>query len=131
MTTLGAVHVRLLVADLEACVRFYRDTLGLEQTLDAGVYAEFRAGDVVFGVYRRDLMAEVVGSAGKPALEESQDSVALIFAVDDVDAAYRQLQAQGVTFVVGPTDREAWVLRTAHFRDPDGNLIEINAPLHG
>jgi catechol 2,3-dioxygenase-like lactoylglutathione lyase family enzyme len=26
-------------------------------------------------------------------------------------------------------DRPEWGIRTAHFRDPDGNLIEINQPL--
>lgn len=28
-----------------------------------------------------------------------------------------------------PQDQAAWVLRVAHLRDPEGNLIEINAPL--
>ncbi len=129
MTTMGAVHVRLLVADYEACVRFYRDLLGLELRIDAGVYAEFKSRGTVLGIYKRELMAGIVGTAGKPAHAESQDRAALIFAVDDVDAAYRQLQAKGVVFVAEPTDRPDWVLRTAHFRDPDGNLIEINCPL--
>jgi lactoylglutathione lyase len=46
-----------------------------------------------------------------------------------VDATYADLKARGVHFVTEPADQEAWVLRVAHFRDPDGNLIEINAPL--
>jgi len=32
-------------------------------------------------------------------------------------------------FETEPTDRSVWGIRTAHFRDPDGNLIEINHAL--
>jgi hypothetical protein len=39
------------------------------------------------------------------------------------------LSGRGVQFVTEPHDQEAWVLRVAHLRDPEGNLIEINAPL--
>jgi lactoylglutathione lyase len=45
--------------------------------------------------------------------------------VADVDAAYEELKAKGVTFVRPPTDQR-WGLRTAHFADPEGNLWEIN-----
>jgi catechol 2,3-dioxygenase-like lactoylglutathione lyase family enzyme len=53
----------------------------------------------------------------------------LCFDVGDVDATHRALAGQGVVFLTPPTDRPAWMIRTAHFRDPDGNLVEINAPL--
>jgi catechol 2,3-dioxygenase-like lactoylglutathione lyase family enzyme len=46
-----------------------------------------------------------------------------------VDEAYRQLQARGVAFVTIPQSREEWGIRTAHFRDPDGNLLEIYSSL--
>jgi lactoylglutathione lyase len=55
--------------------------------------------------------------------------VALIMAVEDVDVIYQQLQARGVAFITEPIDHTNWGLRTAHFRDPDGNLIEINSSL--
>jgi uncharacterized glyoxalase superfamily protein PhnB len=48
----------------------------------------------------------------------------LVAFVEDVDAIYADLVAQGVEFVREPTDR-AWGLRTAHFKDPDGNIWEI------
>jgi catechol 2,3-dioxygenase-like lactoylglutathione lyase family enzyme len=31
--------------------------------------------------------------------------------------------------MTAPQDRAEWDIRTAHFRDPDGNLPEIYSPL--
>ena len=51
----------------------------------------------------------------------------LAASVADVDAAYEDLTAKGVTFVQPPTDKP-WGLRLAHFADPEGNLWEITQP---
>jgi catechol 2,3-dioxygenase-like lactoylglutathione lyase family enzyme len=51
--------------------------------------------------------------------------VLLTIQVESVDETYGALQAKGVAFDVGPTDRAEWGARTAHFRDPDGNLLEL------
>ena len=129
--TFRLTHTRLLVSDFPRCLEFYRDTLQLPLTLEVegDIYAEFNAGDTILALYRRDLMAEVIGTSEKPANAERQDHVVLTFAVDDVDATYTTLKGRGVHFVTEPANQEAWVLRAAHFRDPDGNLIEINTPL--
>ncbi|MGB6836799.1 MAG: VOC family protein [Dehalococcoidia bacterium] len=126
-TTLRLTHVRLLVKDFAACFRFYRDVLGFEVLWgeEKGRYADFRAGDAIVALYKRGLMAEAVGEAEKPSEAEAQDRAALIFAVEDVDATYESLKTKGVTFVTEPTDRPDWGIRAAHFRDPDGNLLEI------
>jgi lactoylglutathione lyase len=126
-TTLRLTHVRLLVKDFPACFRFYRDALGFEVLWgeEEGRYADFNAGDAKLAIYRRGLMAEAVGEAGRPSEVEAQDRAALIFAVEDVDATYEILKAKGVRFVTEPMDRPEWGIRTAHFRDPDGNLLEV------
>ena len=124
-------HTRLLVSDVQACLHFYRDVLGFEVlwTDEEGNYASFKTGDVVLALNRQDSMAAAVGTADKPPSAACQDKVALIMAVEDMDAVYRQLRERGVTFVTDPLDRPNWGLRTAHFRDPDGNLIEINSSI--
>ncbi len=126
-TTLRLTHIRLLVTDFPACFRFYRDVLGFEVLWgeEDGRYADFKAGDAMIALYDRRLMAEAVGATGKPVAADAQDRAALIFAVDDVDAAFEQLRGRGVRFVTEPQDRPDWGIRAAHFRDPDGNLIEI------
>lgn len=124
-------HVRLLTDDVEASARFYRDVLGLEVTLDAGdgVYKELRGGDVVLGVFRRDLMGQMIGAELPVTSSGPADAVALTFAVDDVDEAARSVRDRGADLVSEPRDYEVAFLRVAHLRDPDGNLIELNAPL--
>lgn len=122
---------RLLVSDFRGCFLFYRDVLGLPVAAGAedGPYAEFSLGDVSIALFDQAQMSAALGTSDLPAAAEAQDSVCLVFAVEDVDQACRQVRAKGVDLTAGPTDRPDWGIRTAHLRDPDGNLIEINQPL--
>lgn len=122
-------HVRLLVEDVTRSANFYKDVIGFDQQLDAGVYVELRAGDALLGIYGREDMAQVLGPSGRPPGSEDGDRVLLCLGVENVDDTHGELTSKGVTFATAPHDQEAWVIRVAHFRDPDGNLIEISAPL--
>jgi lactoylglutathione lyase len=130
-TPLRLTHVRLLVRDFAACFRFYRDVLGFEVLWgeEDGRYADFRTGDAIVALFVRPLMAEAVGAAGRPVEADAQDRVLLNLVVDDVDATCQELKGRGVEFVTEPQDRPDWGIRTAHFRDPDGNLLEIHRDL--
>jgi lactoylglutathione lyase len=123
--TLRYSHTRLLVRDYAACFRFYRDVLGFAPTYgdEESGYADFSTGDVTLALFDRQEMAEAVGRSS--VAEESPDHMALIFVVENVDQAYSDLAAKGVAFVTQPTDRPDWGIRVAHFRDPDGTLLEI------
>jgi lactoylglutathione lyase len=109
-------------------VAFYRDVVGLPVGLETveEVYAEIKAGDATLGLYRRDLMQNVLGeraSVGAPG------SVVLVLAVDDVNMEYELLTAAGADAVTRPHDQDAWGLRVCHFRDPDGHVFELNHPI--
>lgn len=125
-------HVRLLVNDFPACFRFYRDVLGFRPTYgsETGSYADFDTGEFTLALFVRQEMNAALGQADLPD-PSRQDAAVLIFRVEDVDSAVEQLKARGVRFLTAPQDRPDWSIRTAHFRDPDGNLIEINQPLRG
>jgi catechol 2,3-dioxygenase-like lactoylglutathione lyase family enzyme len=125
-------YVRLLVHDFDACVAFYRDTLGLTVSILAehAKFAEFDTGETALELYDRGMMAEIVGTADRPDAD-GVDRTLLTFQVKSVDEKYEELRAKGVKFDVPPTDREAWGARTAHFRDPDGNLLELFQHVHG
>ena len=122
-------HVRLLTDDVDGMVRFYRDVLGLEVTLDAGggVYCELRTGGAILALFQRELMPGLLGRELEPPARS--DAAALTFEVEDVDAAARSLRELGAELVSEPHDYEVAFLRVVHLRDPDGNLIELNAPL--
>jgi lactoylglutathione lyase len=133
MSDLRLTHVRLLARDFPACFRFYRDTLGLTPGFGSehDVYSEFKAGPAIIALFQRPLMAAVVKTTALPPSTVAQDAVLLNLGVDDVDRAHAELVAKGVTFVTAPHDQPAWFLRVAHLRDPDGNLLELHAPLKG
>ncbi|MBK8031979.1 MAG: VOC family protein [Chloroflexi bacterium] len=127
-------QIRLLVTDFAGCFRFYRDILGLPVASgdETDVYASFHlTPDVGLGLFRRDLMAAVVETQAKPPKADAQDSVVIAYQVDDVDIAAGELRAKGVALVAVPTNRPDWSMRTVHFRDPDGNLVELFSGLKG
>ena len=127
--TRHSIHTRLLIKDYQACFLFYRDTMGFEVTWDDGIYAGFQDGDMRLAIFKRHLMAEAIGNTDKPPDADCQDKIALIFEVSDVDEYHRQLRKKGVQFTKEPLDYPSWGIRAAYFRDPDGNLIEINSGL--
>ena len=127
--TIKSIHTRLMIRDYQACLHFYRDIMEFDVIWDDGDYAAFQDGDLRLAIFKRHLMAEAIGSGQKPAGADCQDKAALILEVVDVDQFYDQLRGKGVRFINPPQDYPDWGIRAAYFRDPDGNLIEINSGL--
>ena len=99
-------HVGLGARDLARLARFYRDTVGLTQSVYyAGVVAIFEVGDV-----------DVFLSPGNPA--------DLDLAADDVDAMRRPLVSAGVV-CEEPRDNKQTGHRAFGFTDPDGNRVRV------
>jgi lactoylglutathione lyase len=124
-------YTRLLVINFKDCFRFYQDILGFKATYgsESDVYADFDTGAVTIALFNRQYMSDAVGTTGLPLRANAQDVVCLCFEVENVDIACQQLKSKGVRLVAEPADHKDWGIRAAHFRDPDGNLIEINQPL--
>lgn len=105
------------VADIARARDFYANKLGLTPTLDEGDVLEYECG--------KGTWFFLFVSGGKSAGEFTQ----LAFEVDDLDAAVKLLQGNGVVFeaygdpasVVGqtPIGRDAW------FKDSEGNLLNV------
>jgi lactoylglutathione lyase len=124
--------VRLLVRDFRKSFHFYRDRLGLIPAKGHGdpPYGEFVSkGRPIVALFERRLMAGAVGLApGRPSMRAVGGS-ALVFEVEDVDRFAAKLRRRKVRLLKGPTDRPEWGLRTIHFQDPDGYLVEVYSPL--
>lgn len=112
-----SLGVTVLVSDLARSVAFYRDTLGLTE-VDSGEEASVLAS----GATRLVLRQATDLGAVKLRL------VHLNLEVDDIDATYAALKADGVRFTYPPrvtnrtTRLEQWA---AAFRDPDGHGIAL------
>jgi len=115
------------VSDVEAAIRFYGDTLGLElverrDDLAQNPEAEFRAADGT-------LLAYVSKGAG-----QSRHTVAG-FRVDDLDSVVSGLRERGVMFEeydLPDLKTEQGIaaigdVRAAWCRDPDGNILAIES----
>jgi catechol 2,3-dioxygenase-like lactoylglutathione lyase family enzyme len=114
--------INLVVGDLERSTAFYRDVFGLPVQHEDEDTAMFRFKDTyVFlqsGPVRRDGPSDEVLSLAQNGVGQ----FAII--VKDVDAVRTELEAQGVSVISGPADRD-WGMRTMTFADPGGNTWEI------
>ena len=116
----GVGQVAINVRDVQRAVEFYRDVLGLRFLFQIPNSAFFDCGGLRL----------MLGTAEKP--EFDHPASILYYKVDDIHAAYASLQAAGVQTEDAPhliarmPDHELWMF---FLRDPEGNLIEINAPL--
>ena len=123
--TLGNITATVLfVQDLNKCMTFYRDVLGLPSTFNDDVSFGFRLGNQDFIVLKVSAAAEMVGEEAILLHKGLSHTVLLCIGVDDVDAEYKALTAKGLTFTKPPKS-QAWGRRTAYFADPEGNLWEL------
>ncbi|WP_354642767.1 VOC family protein [Kitasatospora camelliae] len=134
---MDVLHPRLLVDRFAEVFGFYRavlpDLIGAElvRGSEAGPYAHWDAGNQgVLSLFDRSAMADALGTGGLPLpARPAQDGVMFVCRVTHVDAGLALCLRHGAEPVAPATDRPAWGpgLRTAHLRDPEGNLIELQS----
>ena len=122
---MNLTHTRLLVKDYRKCFLFYKDVLGFEVSWgdEDSKYGQFKVGQAHLGIFERKQMTDALGN------ENNQDAslvdhVALIFEVESVEESYEKLKEK-VEFITMPMEKVEWGMRVAHFRDPEGALLEI------
>lgn len=122
----------LLVVKFDECFRFYRDVMGFKVIWgeEGDSYASFSVNENSrLSIFKRDHMAETVGTADAPLQAHCQDRVALTFGVKDFEATKTELQENDAHFVTPTIDKRDWGIRTIFLRDPDGTLLQIEAEL--
>ena len=107
--------VSVPVTDMERSIRFYGETLGLDQIGEGG-YPEFQIGENV-SLYLIDLT-----SVGREFSGPHTAYIAL--RVPDVSEARAELEGRGVTFAGDTYD--SGVCHMAFFHDPDGNALMLH-----
>jgi len=119
----------LLVNDMAAMVRFYRDVLGFEirEGEDAENVYLIKDG-TLFMLYERKNF-EAMTSRKYEYLKGLNGHFEIALYVDtfeEVDREYARITALGGQGVLEPTT-EPWGQRTCYIADPEGNLIEIGS----
>jgi catechol 2,3-dioxygenase-like lactoylglutathione lyase family enzyme len=124
--------VGVIVSDLHRAVEFYR-RLGLQfpEELDPMGHGHIEAA--LPGGLRFTLDAEASIRSFDPSWSPPSGGhrVAVAFrceSAEDVDRLYRELTAAGAPGYKEPWDA-FWGQRYAQVRDPDGNVIDLFAPL--
>jgi methylmalonyl-CoA/ethylmalonyl-CoA epimerase len=117
---LNRIHqIAVYAQDLEEAISFYRDTLG------ANYLAKFDPPGLAFFDF----------AGVRLLLEKAAPKSTVYFWVDDIDAAYADLQSKGVEFTTEPQfvhrddagtfgkpGNEEWM---AFFSDPSGNILAL------
>jgi predicted enzyme related to lactoylglutathione lyase len=109
-------QIAIVVKDVEAATRFYRDALGFTFLFEFPGLAFFQCGDVRLMLSR----------AEKP--EHDHPASILYFRVSDIEATREAMSARGVDFVDAPhvvhrdARHELWM---TFFNDCEGNLFAL------
>ena len=116
-------HIVITTANLERCLEFYVNALGMQlERFGAGRLA-LRFGDHKFNVHPPGF------DAGIKARVPTPGSLDLCFlAAIPLDEVITRLRALGIPIEEGPIERTGarFAIRSVYVRDPDGNLVEIS-----
>ena len=113
--------IRIITHDVDRLTRFYEHLTGTTAARPAPVFAELRTATGVLAIGSTATVAMLGDRAPKPG---SNDTVIIEFLVTDVDAEFARLQEALDDIVLEPTTMP-WGNRSALFRDPDGNLVNL------
>ncbi len=113
--------IRIITHDVERLTRFYELITGATAARPVPVFAELRTAAAVLGIGSTATVAMLGDRAPKPG---SNDTVIIEFLVTDVDAEFARLREALDDIVLEPTTMP-WGNRSALFRDPDGNLVNL------
>ena len=111
------------VKNLEAAKKFYEGTLGLAKVMENDEVLAFKTGASTLFVYRSQF-------AG------TNKATGVTFVAEEVDDLVRTLKSRGVTFEHYDLPRMtrhgdvhvAGTMKTAWFKDPDGNIFSLVTP---
>lgn len=123
--------IRVLVRkDYGTCFDFYTEKIGLVAVWGDrnGPYTSFavKAGEPpCFAIFAGENMPMFKGYE-LPSESSQPDTVVAVIPTDDLDGDYKKLKAAGVEFLGEPQFIEEWEMRCTYFRDPEGNLFELN-----
>lgn len=114
-------HLVITTRNLNACLHFYVDILGMTPDFRNGRYA-LRFGDEKFNIHTKK--AEFLPAAEYP----TPGSLDLCLVIDEEPAEVKEeIIKNGWPVKLGPVTRHGALgeMQSVYLRDPDGNLVEL------
>ena len=137
---LATRHTGIVVRDMEKCLRFWRDVMGLEVKVDAREEGQFiETIQHLDGVKLRMIklsapdgsMIELLKDDGHPSVPGKSNCLCdhgirhIAFTVARVEECYRVLRREGFETLSEPTVAPDGKAKLFFARDPEGNLLEL------
>ena len=119
----------LLVKDMAAMIRFYRDVLGFEIKEQEDTSNVYLVKDgTLFLLYGRGDFETLTGRKYEyvKGLNGHSEIALYVDTFAEVDEAFERVVGLGAVPVL-PPETEPWGQRTCYIADPEGNLIEIGS----
>jgi uncharacterized glyoxalase superfamily protein PhnB len=117
--------IRLVTHDLDRLAAFYATLTGIAATRLTPDFAEIRLGGAVLALSTERPIKQFNAGA---AVAAANRSAIIEFQVEDVDGLHGRLSGPSIDCVMAPTDMP-WGNRSMLLRDPDGNLVNVFAPV--
>lgn len=123
--------IRILVRkNYGECFDFYTEKIGLTVVWGDrnGSYTSFAVSSDAspcFAIFTGDAMPMFQGYQ-QPNSINQPDTIVAVIPTLDLDGDYHRLKELGVAFLGEPQRIEEWGMRCTYFRDPEGNLFELN-----
>jgi catechol 2,3-dioxygenase-like lactoylglutathione lyase family enzyme len=126
------IFASLPCVDMKGARKFYGETLGLKEVFMSGMPEEMAEQAAMFECGRGTML--LVYSRATPT---TADHTAAGWMVEDIDATVDDLIGRGITFEVydmpdtvfderGVASDPSGQLKSAWFKDPEGNILAIN-----
>jgi lactoylglutathione lyase len=119
-----SIDLGIVVKDVEGCLRFYGELLGLPRESDlpipGGTMYRFLAGTTLIKLLH-------LGGGQPPSPPGLAGALGYRYytiTVEDLDGTAAELEAKGVPMVMRPRELLPGV-RVAMISDPDGNVVEL------
>ncbi len=119
----------LMVNDMAAMIRFYRDVLGFEIKEGEDTSNVYLVKDgTLFLLYARQDFEKMTSRRYEyiKGLNGHFEIALYVDTFEEVDAVYADVISKGAVSVL-PPETEPWGQRTCYIADPEGNLIEIGS----
>lgn len=123
--------IRVLVRkNYGECYDFYTEKIGLvpvwgDRNTAYTSFAVDKDTPPCFAIFSGEAMPMFQGYE-QPSSLSQPDTITAVIPSQNLDEDYQRLKEAGVVFLGEPQMIEEWGMRCTYFRDPEGNLFELN-----